>query len=117
MSWHELFPSSVFSSIQIIPLALPNPITCLTLHSETNTQKEFPQRAYKDHPFSLKPTGDCLRSGTLPQEPILSWDLEEPGFHFLHHNQNKVNGTMKIIESTAISHHVSVSCLLALLCI
>lgn len=95
--WAWIAPIGVFSKIQRKLLDLVNSIACLAVHYETDTGREFPQRACKDHPSFLKPTGNCFRSRTLPQEPQLSWDLERPGFHFLDHSQNKVSATKKII--------------------
>lgn len=95
-------------------LALSNPIAHLAVHSETNNQREFPQRVSRDHPSSLKATGDHLKSATLPQEPQLNWGLEGPEFHFLDHKQNKVSGTKKIIVQAFISTS-SASCSFAVL--
>ena len=94
----------------------PNPIACLAVHSETNIEREFPQRAYKDHPLFLKPNGDSLRSGTLPQEPQLNWGLKGPEFHFLDHSQNKVSGIKEIIAQPLATFSSTTSSL-ALLCI
>lgn len=91
-----MFPSGVFNSIQRKLLALPNPLACLAVHSETDTKGEFPQRAYRNHPPFHKPSGDCLRSGTLLQGPQLNWGLKGPEFHFLDHSQNKVSGSKEI---------------------
>ena len=78
-------------------VAFSNSIACLAVHSETNSQREFPQRTSGDHPPSLKPTGDHVISGTLPQMLQLNQGLDGSGFHFLDGCQNKVSGTSNIV--------------------
>lgn len=55
MFWCEQLLSSVFSSVQIIPLTLPNPVTCLALHSETNTQRNSHRGLKRTIPSPLSP--------------------------------------------------------------
>lgn len=78
-------------------VAFSNSIACLAVHSETNSQRGFPQRTSRDHPPSFKPTGDHVISGTLPEMLQLNQDLYGSEFHFLDCWQSKVSGTSNIV--------------------
>jgi hypothetical protein len=85
-----LLSSNIFSSIQRKLVAFPNSIAYLAVHSETNTQREFPHRASWESPSSFTPSGDHLVSGTLSQELQLSWGLGGTGFYIKSVEQRKL---------------------------